>query len=94
MGSCCSRARANDCMVCKCHLPLSEALNGTTYQWSGIRYQTQLKKLDMGLMNHVNGGYGGNWQQMEPFSMHDITTYISKNCSVNINDIPDKTSKL
>ena len=62
MGNCCGRLRSNDCMICKCHLPLSQALNGTTYQWSAIRHYQEFNKHNIALENHANGYYAGNWQ--------------------------------
>ena len=48
--------------ICECHLPLSEALNGTTYQWSGIRYKEEFDTLAVGLFAHKDGDFAGNWQ--------------------------------
>ena len=62
MGDCCGRIRSNDCMICKCHLPLSQALNGTTYQKSGIRHQRELSRYGRAAIASQNGNYMGNWQ--------------------------------
>ena len=63
MGNCCGRIKLHDCMICKCHLPLSQALNGTTYQFSNINYYEQVTILDNAHYNYDRGGglKVGNW---------------------------------
>ena len=62
MGNCCGRVRMMDCMICECHLPLSEALNGTTYQWSAVNYRNEWGKLAIASMRFRENLFYGNWQ--------------------------------
>ena len=62
MGDCCGRLRMNDCMICKCHLQLSQGLNGTTYQYSAIRIWEELDKYAGSRERLAEGRWGGNWQ--------------------------------
>ena len=62
MGDCCGRIIMNDCMICKCHLPLSQALNGTTYQWSAINYFQEYGKHAYAVNAARDGVNPGNWQ--------------------------------
>jgi len=61
-GDCCGRLRMNDCMICKCHVPLSQSFNGTTYQWSAINYRREESKVIIALFAHKKGLDTGNWQ--------------------------------
>jgi hypothetical protein len=49
-------------MICECHLPLSEALNGTTYQWSAVNYRNEWGKLAIASMRFRENLFYGNWQ--------------------------------
>ena len=62
MGDCCGNHRTNDCMVCKCHLPLSQALNGTTYQFSAINIFKEYQKFGGSRVAALEGRWAGNWQ--------------------------------
>jgi len=62
MGDCCGRIRSHDCMLCKCHVPLSQSLNGTTYQWSAINYFQEYGKHAYAVNAARDGVNPGNWQ--------------------------------
>jgi hypothetical protein len=49
-------------MICECHLPLSEALNGTTYQWSAVRYREEWLKISSASFGLRENRFYGNWQ--------------------------------
>ena len=61
MGNCCGRIKLHDCMISKCHLPLSQALNGTTYQFSNINFFEQTTIISNSGYQYEEGGWYGNW---------------------------------